>query len=354
MTVADGLHARTDGFTSFESWAGCAPGVGPDRRMYGLQECCSGANSANVNSLTPSQGEQGDLLSDTAAVEDGDDEGPPTIEMPVPLESELAPELLQPALVGEVLSASESGSADQTALAAEPPSFGSTSTIPRQRLRLVGCIAGLIIVGMVVVAVTHLVNTPVGPSDGSALPQARTGPHNDAGSPPTSSDTIDVTGTPSAQPSVTGSAAAASPSPSSPVTGVPSEPVQPVQSVQPGNPPVVSLPSPAGPPPEAELRAIYSTIERTGRARLRGQVVVSNVSDTTAVGWQVTIRLPAGGTISDVDGADFTQTGSTVRFTPRGNTRRIAPGGSVRFTFEVRKSKGGEPTRCFINDRPCG
>jgi hypothetical protein len=315
--------------------------------MYELQECSTGANSANVNSLTPSRGEQDNLRSDTAAIEAGDDEGPPTIEMPVLLESELTPELPQPALVGEVLSASERGSADQAALAAEPPSFGSTPTIPRQRLQVVGCVAGLVIVGMMVVAVTHLLNTPAEPSAGTALPQAGTGPHNDAGSPPTSSDdAIELTGTPRAQPSVTGSAAAASPSPSSPVSGEPSVPVQPVQSA----PPV----SPAGPPPAAELRAIYRTVERTGQARLRGEVVVSNVSDTTAVGWQVTIRLPTAAILSTLDSVDFTRTGSTVTFTPRRNTRKIAPGRSVRFTFEVRRSKGGEPTGCFINDRPCG
>jgi len=311
--------------------------------MYQLQECSNGANSANVNSLSPSRGEQDDLPSDTAAIEGGDDEGPPTIEMPVPLESELP----QPALLAEVLSVSDRGSPDQSALAAEPPGSGSTPTSHRQRLQLVGCIAGLIIAGMVVVAVTHLLNTPAEPLAGTGLPQAGRGPHNNAGRPPTpGSDAIELTGTPSAQPSVTGSAAAASPSPSSPVGGVPSVPDQPVQST----PPV----SPAGPPPAAELRAVYRTVERTGRARLRGEVVVSNVSDTTAVRWQVTIRLPEGAIVSTLDDVEFAQAGSTVRFTPRGNTRDIAPGRSVRFTFEVRRSKGGEPTGCFINDRPCG
>jgi hypothetical protein len=270
--------------------------------MYGLQEWSSGANSANVNSLPPSWGERDDLPSDTAAIEDGDDEGP--------------------------------------------------ETNPRQRLRFVGLGGGLVIVGMVVVAVTYLVNTPAEPSAGPALPQARTGPRDDTGSRPVSSSgAVEATGSPSTEPSVAGSAAAASPSPPSSVGGVSSEPVQPVQ---PAKPPTVSQPSPAGPPPEAELRAIYSTLDRTGRARLRGQVVVSNVSDTTAAGWQVTIRLPEGGTISNSDGVDFTQTGSTVRFIPRGKTRKIAPGGSVRFTFDVRGSKGGEPTGCFINERPCG
>jgi Cellulose binding domain len=308
-----------------------------------------------VNSLLPSWGERDDLPRDTAAIEDGDDEGPPTIEIPVPVESELAPEMPQPALVGEVLSAWESGSADQGALATEASSFGSTESLPRQRLRFVGLGGGLVIVGMVVVAVTYLVNTPAEPSAGTALPQARTGPRDDTGSRPVSTgEAIGATGSPSAEPSVTGSAASASLSPSSPVGGVPSEPVLPAESVQPATPPVVSEPSPPGPPPEAELRAIYSTVERTGRARLRGQVVVSNVSDTTAVGWQVTIRLPKGGTISNSDGVDFKQDGSTVRFTPRGSARKIAPGGTVRFTFEVRRSKGGEPTGCFINDRPCG
>jgi len=277
--------------------------------MYPLQECANGANSADVTSLTPSDGEQDDSLSDTAAIVDGDDEGPPTIEIPV-------------------------------------------ASIPPQRLRVVECVAGLMIIGLLVVGVTILVNGPAESPDGTALPQAGMSPRVDAGIPPTlSNDSFDVTGTPDAQPSVTGSAVAASLSPSPSVSDVPREPVQPVPPAQ---PPVISLPSPAEPPPEAELRAIYSTVERTGRARLRGQVVVSNVSDTTAVGWQVTIRLPAGATLSDLDGVDFEQTGSTVRFTPRGNKRRIAPGGSVRFTFDVRKSKGGEPTSCFINDRPCG
>jgi hypothetical protein len=320
--------------------------------MYGLQEYASGANSANVTSLTQSQGEQDDLPSDTAAVLDGDDEGPPTVEMPVPPEAQVAPEWSHPVINGEVLSTPENGSTEQAALATETPSPGSTSSVLHQRFRLVAWIGGLIIVGLVVVGVKDLVDKPAESSDGRALPQAGTGLRNDAGRPPTlSDDPIDLTRTPEARPSVTASSVAAGLSPSPAARDVPSEPVQPVPPIQ---PPIISLPSPAGPPPEAELRAVYSTVERTGRARLLGQVVVSNVSDTTAVGWQVTLKLPTGGTLSNVDGVNFAQTGSTVRFTPRGNKRRVSPGGSVRFTFEVRKAKGGDPTNCFINDRPCG
>jgi hypothetical protein len=82
-------------------------------------------------------------------------------------------------------------------------------------------------------------------------------------------------------------------------------------------------------------------------------VTVANVGGATAVGWRVTLFIGPHARITGADGADFRQDDATVTFTPRDATRVIAGGRVVRFTFDVRGPKAGEPTDCIINGQPC-
>ena len=138
------------------------------------------------------------------------------------------------------------------------------------------------------------------------------------------------------------------------------EPIPPATPSAPAGPPVRpptspgAVPSPpAVPPRPSELKATYLTVRRTGAAKYTGQVTISNVGDATAVGWRVVITLPGKAQATSASGVDFEQLGTSVAFTPRVDTRTIGSGESLRFTFEVRMSKAGQPTGCFINDLPC-
>ncbi|OLB76542.1 MAG: hypothetical protein AUI14_18370 [Actinobacteria bacterium 13_2_20CM_2_71_6] len=90
-----------------------------------------------------------------------------------------------------------------------------------------------------------------------------------------------------------------------------------------------------------------------GLTGYQGQVAISNPGQVTVSGWTVRITLPAGETVRDVSGASYTQSGSTVTFTPAGGTASVGAHGSVRFTFVVTGLLAAAPTGCSIDGRPC-
>jgi hypothetical protein len=107
-------------------------------------------------------------------------------------------------------------------------------------------------------------------------------------------------------------------------------------------------------PPPAELIADVSTSLRLLPPGYVGQVVVSNVGDSTAVGWKVSLSIGGNARISAVTGARVAQvSGTTVTFAPTDGNLRITPDRSVQFQFRVRGIRVGAPTNCLVNGQPC-
>jgi Cellulose binding domain len=126
----------------------------------------------------------------------------------------------------------------------------------------------------------------------------------------------------------------------------------------PADPPRTRAPESTGaaPAPVADLTASYAREANTGLLGLtgyRGKITVSNRGTGAATTWQVTLSLPAGQQVSDVEGAEARQEGELVTFTPAAGAGAVGPGAAVEFTFEVPGLLAGEPTGCAINDRPC-
>jgi hypothetical protein len=128
-------------------------------------------------------------------------------------------------------------------------------------------------------------------------------------------------------------------------------------STRPGSPAGSRRPSPAPPVPTAALTASYATVSGTGPLGLtgfRGQLTITNPGQVAVSGWTVTLNLPGGATVTDADGAAFSQQGRTVRFDPAASAAQVPARGSVRFTFDVASVLSDAPTDCTINTRPCG
>jgi hypothetical protein len=126
----------------------------------------------------------------------------------------------------------------------------------------------------------------------------------------------------------------------------------------PADPPRTRTPESTGtaPVPVADLTASYAREANTGLLGLtgyRGKITVSNRGTGAATTWKVTLSLPAGQQVSDVEGAQVRQEGDLVTFTPAAGAGEVGPGAAVEFTFEVPGLLAGEPTGCAINDRPC-
>jgi len=148
-----------------------------------------------------------------------------------------------------------------------------------------------------------------------------------------------------------------SPSPSLPngvvPSGTPDVSAPPAEVVDtPTQPPTDPVGSQGARDP-AELTATVSTAIRLLPPGYVGQVIVSNVSGTTAVGWIVSMSVGTNAQVSAVAGARFQQTGSVVTFVPEEGTQEIPPGGSVRFAFRVHGLLAGRPTDCVVNGLPC-
>jgi hypothetical protein len=327
----------------------------------------------DVTSSIPSEGEQDSPASHIAAGEQGDDDGPPTIEMPV-LELGPKPELPQSSaedqliaamaavdqLIAAVASDDQPVLADEAASAAEPSGSDPAPSRVRRRATLV-CLGG-VIAGIMIVGTTYLVTDAAAPSAATAsLPDGAL-QQLDAASPTAAPDLPasvkpwpparggEPAEAPDAPPRRRGAEMSYDP-PSRPPAAPPG--TAPGGAVPPPRVWQLPPPPPVAPQP-AELKATYSTIARQGRAKYRGEVIVSNVSRTTAANWRVAITLDARGQVfGAAAGIDFRQDGTTVTFSPREQVRRIGPGEFVRFTFDVRKSKLSEPANCLINDRPC-
>jgi hypothetical protein len=152
-------------------------------------------------------------------------------------------------------------------------------------------------------------------------------------------------------PATTGTDAGASPSAS---TGAAS---RTDSSTRPGSPAGSRHPTPAPPVPTAALTASYATVSGTGPLGLtgfRGQLTITNPGQVTVSGWTVTLNLPNGATVTDADGAAFSQNGRAVVFNPATGSAEVPGHGTVRFTFDVASVLSDAPTDCTINARPCG
>jgi uncharacterized protein YndB with AHSA1/START domain len=110
--------------------------------------------------------------------------------------------------------------------------------------------------------------------------------------------------------------------------------------------------STTGPAPAADLGAQYETVS-TRFLGYRGEVTLRNTGNAAAKGWQVTITLREGATVTDATGATFKQQGTTVTFTGSD----VRAGASLAFEFEVAgDARLGEkgPDSCQVGGEPCG
>lgn len=133
-------------------------------------------------------------------------------------------------------------------------------------------------------------------------------------------------------------------------------PVAPARAPAPVAAPVVSAPPPVPAPAAQPLTASYATVAHTGLLGLlgyRGQVTIINPGTVPVSGWTVTISLPTGETVNGATGAGYSQSGSTVTFTPAGGTGTVPGHRSVSFTFTVGGLLAGDPTGCSIDGRRC-
>jgi hypothetical protein len=82
-----------------------------------------------------------------------------------------------------------------------------------------------------------------------------------------------------------------------------------------------------------------------------GRVEVDNGGGAAAKDWTVVVTLAEGGTVSQVNGAEWRQDGQVVTFTGA----PVKAGQSRTFTFEVRDSdpRTREPEGCTADGDPC-
>jgi len=97
------------------------------------------------------------------------------------------------------------------------------------------------------------------------------------------------------------------------------------------------------------LTAVYRIEARLGG--YRGTVTITNPTATVISDWRVEIRVPLLATVREAIGAEFTQTGQVVVFTPKSDSRYVQPRDTVSFTLEV--DGVGESTECTIDGKPC-
>jgi cellulose binding protein with CBM2 domain len=83
-----------------------------------------------------------------------------------------------------------------------------------------------------------------------------------------------------------------------------------------------------------------------------GTVRVDNLGRGPVDGWQVSLMIPGGNSIS-ADGARAAQNGGDVTFTPFGDAGPLRPGDSVTFTFTVYGVLPAGPSGCNIDGRTC-
>jgi Cellulose binding domain len=237
----------------------------------------------------------------------------------------------------------------------DPPAAGGNAwSWPRQRApRIMAVVIALafVVVSVGYVRLVAAAERPsgIGAPRHPAVPSSAPSRHGAAGPvvPSTGSRRIEEglgqpdTASPSGTPAASEAPVQVEPTaePSDDPTGPPAIPVDPIGRDD---------------PPPAELTADVSTSVRLLPPGYVGQVVVSNVGGTTAVGWQVSLSIGGHARITAVTGARVSQvSGSTVTFAPSDANVRVLPDRSVQFQFRVRGIGVSAPRNCRVNGQPC-
>jgi Cellulose binding domain len=243
-----------------------------------------------------------------------------------------------------------------------PAAAGNAWSWPRQRAPRI--MAVVIAIAFIVVSVGYIrlvaaADRPsgIGTPHRAAAPSGAPSRHGAAG------PVVPSTGSPDRIGSALGQSDGVGPSGSPEASEAPIE-VEP--TAEPTDEPTADPTEPDGPPaipvdpvgrddpPPAELTASVSTSVRLLPPGYVGQVVVSNIGGTTAVGWQVSLSIGGHARITAVAGARVKQVaGNVVTFGPDGTNVRIAPDRSVRFQFRVRGIGVSAPRNCRVNGQPC-
>lgn len=123
----------------------------------------------------------------------------------------------------------------------------------------------------------------------------------------------------------------------------------------PGSTPSVPDPTPETPPPPKPLRGSYAITagDPNGTDSYQVTVTIINPAQVDQTGWTVTVKLPAGETVTAVSDATFVATAAAFRFRPSGNDT-VPARGAVSFTFTVGGTLAGPPVACRLDGRSCG
>jgi hypothetical protein len=145
-------------------------------------------------------------------------------------------------------------------------------------------------------------------------------------------------------------------SPSWPITHEPTSPPEPSTPPAP-EPPAPAPPSPVDPSP-ASSGGLDAALAHTDDAWTLGlggysaTVTIDNPGASAVSGWRVSLTVPGGNQVRNVQGVTVAQDGARVVFTPKG-AGTVPAGGSVSFTFAVKGLLAAEPTDCAIDGHPC-
>ncbi|GGU68849.1 glycosyl hydrolase family 18 protein [Lentzea flava] len=103
--------------------------------------------------------------------------------------------------------------------------------------------------------------------------------------------------------------------------------------------------------PAQAATGITATFSRTGTS---GKFVVANASTTALNGWSIKFDLPAGVTVSNVQNATTTQSGTRVTLTPAFYINNIPAGRTTEpYSPTFTLSAAADPTACTINNMAC-
>ncbi|GLZ31456.1 chitinase [Lentzea sp. NBRC 105346] len=103
--------------------------------------------------------------------------------------------------------------------------------------------------------------------------------------------------------------------------------------------------------PAQAATGLTATFSRTGTS---GKFVVANSGTTAVTGWSIKFDLPAGVTVSNVQNATTTQSGTRVTLTPAYYINTIQPGRNTEpYSPAFTLSAAADPTSCTINNAAC-
>ena len=227
----------------------------------------------------------------------------------------------------------------------------------RRRTALVGAVVGGTTVLLAVILggwfVVPRVLPALGIGQAKGADSAGVGSGGEAGGgglgPASTIPTTTASPTPTTAPTTTSSPGATTGATANP-SGEPAPTAAPTRTTRPGGPKPTERPG-GGPRPAGEWFAGYHVVKMSNAATAL-EMVVGNIGNAPASGWQVVITLPEGLRLGVVRGANVSAADNQATFTALDPGEELPPQGSVRFRFRL-LGADAMPTSCFVNGKPC-